>query len=427
MKTENTILKVDNLSKAFAVKHNHNVRYALQDIAREFIGKKSGRKDLRRDEFWVLKDINFELKTGTSMGIIGGNGSGKSTLLNILMGVYKPTEGSVKWRTNNIVLIDQHTALNPRLTGRENIVNKLTSMGEDKAAIKNKIDNIIAFSGIDKFIDTPFSNYSSGMKLRLVFSIYAHCWPDVFIIDEALEVGDIEFSNRFSTFIQHYVNEGGTMLLVSHRAWLIRRFCQQCLLINNHKMEAIGDTDEIMPLYHQLMEVDSSSEAESESNLDNTKTNADENKQSDVIIQSITVKPLNSKELLPGGQLEIEVNYHSKKEFSNVGISLTILKNNICVSNITTTNPFYQWAINEGKNCFKCVVKHLPLIPGQYQLMGGLVIEENEISRDIATFGVNEAPVYINIEGKNLPHFQRGKDIECTTYIDAEWDNEVKK
>ena len=431
MKIGDTILQVEGLSKAFSMKQHHAVLHAVKDIIREFMINIPERQHLRKDEFWALKNINFELKAGTSLGIIGHNGSGKSTLLNILMGAFKPTQGTVTWYTNKIVLIDQHTALNPTLTGRENIINKLSSMGESVDVITKKIDKIIEFSGVSKFIDSPFAHYSSGMRLKLIFSIYAHCWPDVFIIDEALEVGDISFREKFNAFIQNYLKQGGTMILVSHKVWLIRKFCQHCILLNKGKFEGLGQPEDILPIYHKIMGVKHIDEEEDKTpakahnltkdhQINSIPSSAQDTTQP--IIQSITIRPLGSAQILPGCRICIEMICHSEVNIHQVGVTFTITHHNNPVSNLRPKSDFYRWSIQEGKNIFKCEVSYLPLMPGEYRIMGGLIIKKDDMVYYLATFGVEKACIYFQVEGWNQEQLQHGIDIKSTIHMDSIWE-----
>ena len=204
---------------------------------------------LRDDEMWALRDISFEVKRGEILGIIGRNGAGKSTLLKILSRVTAPTTGEVRVKGRIASLLEVGTGFHPELTGRENIYLNGAILGMTKAEVRSKLDEIIAFSEVEKFIDTPVKRYSSGMYVRLAFAVAAHLDPEILIVDEVLAVGDAEFQKKCLGKIGEVARGGRTVLFVSHNMSQIARICQRCLLLEGGSVKADGDVTRITTDY----------------------------------------------------------------------------------------------------------------------------------------------------------------------------------
>ena len=201
---------------------------------------------------WALKDINFNIEQGDVVGIIGKNGAGKSTLLKLLSRVTTPTVGEIRARGRIASLLEVGTGFHPEMTGRENIYMNGAIMGMTKAEISRKLDEIIEFSGCERYIDTPVKRYSSGMTVRLGFAIAAHLEPEILVVDEVLAVGDAEFQKKAIGKMQDVSKgEGRTVLFVSHNMASIRSLCNHCALLENGTVKAIGEANEICDLYLQ--------------------------------------------------------------------------------------------------------------------------------------------------------------------------------
>ena len=201
---------------------------------------------------WALKDINFSVEQGDVVGIIGKNGAGKSTLLKLLSRVTTPTVGEIRARGRIASLLEVGTGFHPEMTGRENIYMNGAIMGMTKAEISRKLDEIVDFSGCERYIDTPVKRYSSGMTVRLGFAIAAHLEPEILVVDEVLAVGDAEFQKKAIGKMQDVSKgEGRTVLFVSHNMASIRSLCNHCALLENGSVKAIGEVNEICDLYLQ--------------------------------------------------------------------------------------------------------------------------------------------------------------------------------
>lgn len=240
--SEETLIKVEGISKKFCRSLKRSLWYGLQSIANELIFKTpgiSGNEHLRPSEFWALKNINFELHRGECLGLIGRNGAGKSTLLKILNGLIKPDQGKVTIRGRVGALIELGAGFNPVLTGLENIYINAAVLGIPKSEISKKLDDIIEFSEIGDFINTPVRNYSSGMKVRLGFAIAAQLEPDILIIDEVLAVGDVGFRAKcFNTISK--ISQKTAMIFVSHHMPQVARVSTKLMVLNHGESEYYG-------------------------------------------------------------------------------------------------------------------------------------------------------------------------------------------
>lgn len=200
-------------------------------------------------EHWALNDVSFDVRQGEVLGIIGRNGAGKSTLLKILSRTTAPTRGSVRIKGRVGSLLEVGTGFHPELSGRENIYLNGTILGMRKAEIDRKLDEIIDFSGVEKFIDTPVKRYSSGMYVRLAFAVAAHLEPEILIVDEVLAVGDMEFQEKCLGKMQDVSRHGRTVLFVSHNMMAIKNLCGQGLLLNQGSVEVGGEINKVLSAY----------------------------------------------------------------------------------------------------------------------------------------------------------------------------------
>jgi len=212
---EEILIEVNQVSKRFCKDLKRSMRYGFMDSLRAIAGKDATATELRKDEFWAVKDVSFQLRRGECMGLIGHNGAGKSTLLKMLNGLINPDQGSIVMRGRIGALIELGAGFNPILTGRENIYNNGAVLGFTRKEIDEKIEAIIDFAEIREFIDAPVQNYSSGMRVRLGFSVAAQMEPDILLIDEVLAVGDLGFVVKCMNRIQQLL-KSCAVIFVSH-------------------------------------------------------------------------------------------------------------------------------------------------------------------------------------------------------------------
>jgi lipopolysaccharide transport system ATP-binding protein len=254
-----TIIRVENLGKKYNIGHQNPQRYtALRDVIAN--GTKSLSRKLLKpfgkkipnpyvEEFWALKDVCFEIKKGDRVGIIGRNGAGKSTLLKILSRITEPTTGRITIQGRVASLLEVGTGFHPELTGRENIYLNGAILGMSKAEIKRKFDEIVAFSEVEKFLDTPVKHYSSGMYVRLAFAVAAHLEPEILVVDEVLAVGDMAFQQKCLGKMEEVAKQGRTVLFVSHNMAAITNLCRSAIFLDKGQIIFTSSAGEVVSKY----------------------------------------------------------------------------------------------------------------------------------------------------------------------------------
>lgn len=225
--------KVDNLKEYF-------IRFLQKDLS-------------KKDEFWALTDVDFTLYKGERLGVLGLNGAGKSTLLKAIAGVYKPTEGKVKRNGVIAPLLELGAGFDKEYTARENIYLYGSVLGYRKEFIEEKFDEIIKFAELEKFVDVPIKNFSSGMKSRLGFSICTAVCPDILILDEVLSVGDAKFRKKSEKRITDMFDDETTVIFVSHSLEQVKRICNKAMILDHGKMIAYGDISEVASVYEKMI------------------------------------------------------------------------------------------------------------------------------------------------------------------------------
>lgn len=254
-------IKVENLSKSYIIKHNGGGYVSLRETITNKVQhtfqqtKKIAtfnqiEKAPRKEEFWALQDINFEVQEGERIGIIGRNGAGKSTLLKLLSRITEPTNGRISTKGRIASLLEVGTGFHPELTGRENIYLNGALLGMHRAEIKKKFDEIVDFSEVEKFLDTPVKRYSSGMYVRLAFAVAAYLESEILVVDEVLAVGDLQFQKKCLGKMEDVSqSEGRTVLFVSHNMGTINQLCNKSILLKAGRISDMGQTADIVRQY----------------------------------------------------------------------------------------------------------------------------------------------------------------------------------
>ncbi|SFL46901.1 lipopolysaccharide transport system ATP-binding protein [Desulfomicrobium norvegicum] len=244
------IISVEGLGKKYVIRHEGQTHY--KSLREEIfqLPKKLFRRQDNKEEFWALKDLNFEVMPGDRIGIVGHNGAGKSTLLKILSRITEPTAGRVHLRGRVASLLEVGTGFHSELTGRENIFLNAAILGMSRFEVNKKFDEIVDFAGVERFLDTPVKRYSSGMYVRLAFAVAASLDPEILIVDEVLAVGDMDFQKKCIRKMEEVSSEKGkTVLLVSHQLHFVNKLCNRAILFGNGCVLAEGSASEITDKY----------------------------------------------------------------------------------------------------------------------------------------------------------------------------------
>jgi len=375
----NTVLKAENISKQYrlgqlgtgTISHDLNRAWAkLRGKEDPYlkVGDVNDRSMAGGSDYvWSLKDINFEVKQGEVLGIIGKNGAGKSTLLKILSQVTTPTTGQVKVKGRIAALLEVGTGFHPDLSGLENIYLNGAILGMNKSEIKKKLDEIVDFSGVAKYLDTPVKRYSSGMTVRLGFAIAAHLEPEILIVDEVLAVGDAEFQEKCLGKMKDVSGQGRTVLFVSHNMAAVKSLCSTSLLLKNGSIVSKGETSKIIADYKTESEHTSFSGVNL-SPQSTVKTEAGRTK---------SVRILNTDQNATGEiafeeTIGIEIAFELFNAISNLNIDLRLLSSDgIVLAHLSTMYLETPYKGKSGLNTVLFEIKN-ELQPGVYTVEVGL-------------------------------------------------------
>jgi len=360
------IIKVEAISKKYRVgtevTHDSLTEATLDLLKYPFRNWKSIYQMTRFSEkdqdstMWALRDVSFNLFEGEVLGVIGKNGAGKSTLLKILSQITEPSSGEISIRGNISSLLEVGTGFHEELTGRDNVYFNGTILGMSKKEIDRKFDEIVAFSGVERYIDTPVKFYSSGMKVRLAFSVAAHLEPDILIIDEVLAVGDLAFQQKCLNKMDEVKDSGRTILFVSHSMNSIEGLCSRCILLENGKVTYNGDTKSTIEKYQEINT--------SQSNF-KLKDRTDRAGEGNLKFTEIILNE--GSHILPNESLKIDLYYTAKVAIKDLAIAVKITKSyQQVLTTIDSKSQGVQISVSEGQGKIRIKVPSLRLLPGNY-------------------------------------------------------------
>jgi len=371
-----TALSVNDISKQYTLGSEVAVGQSFREMITSSLSapfrkyKRLSGSAKKQDLFWALKDISFEVQPGEVVGIIGRNGAGKSTLLKVLSRITTPTEGSISYRGRLASLLEVGTGFHPELTGRENIYLNGAILGMKRLEITSRLDEIVAFANIEKFLDTPVKRYSSGMYVRLAFSVAAHLDPEILIVDEVLSVGDAKFQNKCIGKMNEVATEGRTVLFVSHNLAAVRKLCTSIKILDHGRMVFEGNVSEGMAVYEDSIgnHYESVKDAEYKGTLRNI-----------ISFESIRysqegneVNTVDSKK-----ELKITLVGQSQKHLYDVDLSVALYRDGVHVTSLYDTTSSDK-CINKGLFTSTFKVSKDTFTSGRYTLSVGAINESRD-------------------------------------------------
>lgn len=410
-------IKVENLGKKYVINHeagksDDNFREVIIGNAKNLFNKLNPfspsikkEKEHTKEEFWALNDVNFEIKKGDKVGVIGRNGAGKSTLLKVLSRITEPTTGKIHINGRIASLLEVGTGFHPELTGRENIYLNGAILGMSRKEIKAKFDEIVAFAEVDKFLDTPVKRYSSGMYVRLAFSVAAHLEPEILIVDEVLAVGDVAFQKKCLGKMDEVSKEGRTILFVSHNIAAINQLTNKAILLADGKIKSIGDTEKVVESYKEI----------GANNITNSIFNISTDD------PNITVASLEMRNEDVGYKkpLVFFVNIKILKKAYDLSFRIGIY-NSLGSRLLTAKNLLVDLEKGEFKYIMSIEEHSLP--PGDYQISLGMTVRESRIfyKEDLIAFSISDAEVN---DPLLVPYLKSNRDkigafYNLKTYLD---------
>jgi len=346
------------------------------------------------EDFWALRDVDFEVETGEVIGIIGRNGAGKSTLLKILSRITKPTIGRVELRGRVGSLLEVGTGFHPELTGRENIYLNGSILGMSRREIARRFDEIVAFSEIEEFLDTPVKRYSSGMYVRLAFAVAAHLEPEILLVDEVLAVGDFKFQKKCLGKMREVGRSGRTVLFVSHNIAALEALCEQCIFIDHGRVKTQGETRSILAKYYEDGEDRTSGSRDLTEH--HGRTGASQPVMSRVTLcddnQNITSR------IRMGSSLSIHVDF-DVKGFPTRPVLGVVIKTDLGTNLFGVNNRFipgFEFGKVDVPSTISCHLDKLPLMPGTYlvDLYFGNESRDLDVVHEAVAFEVVPADVF---------------------------------
>lgn len=372
-------ISVENLSKSYLIGHQRTGQESFREMlsrrAKGFVGVLGdiarGRQIVHGgeiEEFWALKGVSFEVKRGEVLGVIGRNGAGKSTLLKILSRITEPTKGRALIRGRVASLLEVGTGFHPELTGRENIYLNGAILGMSRAEIAARFDEIVDFAEIERFLDTPVKRYSSGMYVRLAFSVAAHLEPEILLVDEVLAVGDVAFQRKCLGRMHDVAELGRTVLFVSHNLASVVDLTTRAILIQHGEVTASGASREVVSQYLHMMQAPVGGAVDLSGFRRPHRTAG----YIDIVAVRVCGTPLGCATIEFGEGLTIEIDLFVQRSVEEGIVNINILDEQLQpIVTLAAVDSGYSFALSPGLCTIRCNAGVLPLIPGEYHLNVG--------------------------------------------------------
>ena len=379
---DNIAIKVEHVCKKYCRALKHSMLYGTMDIARNAIGLSSNSGNLRKNEFWALDDISFEVKKGETLGIIGPNGAGKTTLLKLINGIFWPDKGKITIKGRVGALIQVGAGFHPMLTGRDNIYLNAAILGMGKKEVDRKFNEIVEFADIGDFLDTSVKFYSSGMLVRLGFAVAVHCEPDILLVDEVLAVGDSVFKTKCYRKINEIKKRDNVgIVLVSHSLLMVEKFCDRGLFLSAGKIKDYGEIHKVIREYQSMI------------NKFLTKQNKIENIitempycTKEVEIEYIKYLGKDNKErnqFSPGDRLGIRIKYKTFHTVLNPIVQIALLnQEGVYISVFGTHIDNIRIKSMQSEGIIECWIDKLPLLLNKYYITVAIYDETHNITFD---------------------------------------------
>jgi lipopolysaccharide transport system ATP-binding protein len=361
-------IRGDHLSKQYRIgKHKasyQTFREALMAAARAPFRRLDSEQVQDRNTIWALKDVSFEIKHGEAVGIIGRNGAGKSTLLKLLSRITRPTRGKAEIFGRVGSLLEVGTGFHPELTGRENIFLNGAILGMHRKEIGRKFDEIVAFSEIEKFLDTPVKYYSSGMYVRLAFAVAAHLEPEILLVDEVLSVGDLEFQKKSLNKMNNVTKSGRTVIFISHNMVAIQQLCSRAILLNTGKLIDDGPVNEVINTYINYQESSSIMNGETGNLLG-------KNPNSPRLVKRIILLDENQRKrtnFMMGKPMKVVLELNDLSTYRNAHINLIFHSEmGIKITSTSTQSTNIRWEKGRQEHEYAVAsIPQIPFTPGSY-------------------------------------------------------------
>jgi lipopolysaccharide transport system ATP-binding protein len=382
------VISVENLSKRYIIGHQRaeteGIRHVIESAVQapfKWARSRQEEKKRQREEFWALKGISFEVKQGEVVGFIGSNGAGKSTMFKLLSRITEPTTGRICMEGRAASLLEVGTGFHPELTGRENIFLNGAILGMPKSEIERKFDEIVAFSEVEKFLDTPVKRYSSGMYVRLAFSVAAHLDPDILIVDEVLAVGDAAFQSKCLEKMQEDRVSARTVLFVSHNLKAVENFCTRGVVLSGGLVTFDGPVKDAIQHYLESVQGNRLPCYGDVIDLATIKRRSSRHHPQikQLSLFNVRGEPLGGS-VPAGGGIRAMIEIQLEQPRQKVDVELSFF--NIDGERVCTAHSAYEPDRNggemSGRLVFVCDIPRLPLVPGEYKLHVGLDVEMNE-------------------------------------------------